>query len=64
MANSQHQVSKTLELHEKRDPVRNLWRNVLIVAIEDLLKKKEDTLNIIIKNILWKKCGYIMKTLI
>lgn len=41
MANSQHQVSKTLELHEKRDPVRNLWRNVLIVAIEDLLKKKE-----------------------
>jgi len=41
MANSQHQVSKTIELHEKRDPVRNLWRNVLIVAIEDLLKKKE-----------------------
>ena len=41
MANSQHLVSKTIELHEKRDPVRNLWRNVLIVAIEDLLKKKE-----------------------
>jgi hypothetical protein len=38
---SSHIVSKTLELHEKRDPVRNLWRNVLIVAIEDLLKKKE-----------------------
>ena len=38
---SSHIISKTLELHEKRDPVRNLWRNVLIVAIEDLLKKKE-----------------------
>ena len=40
MANS-HIVSKTLELHEKRDPVRNLWRNVLIIALEDLLKNKE-----------------------
>ena len=38
---SSHIVSKTLELHEKREPIRNLWRNVLIVAIEDLLKKKE-----------------------
>src|SRR5210317_1314563 len=38
---SSHIVSKTIELHEKRDPIRNLWRNVLIVAIEDLLKKKE-----------------------
>ena len=35
------QFEKTFELHEKRDPIRNLWRNVLIVAIEDLLKKKE-----------------------
>jgi hypothetical protein len=40
MANS-HLVSKTVELHEKKDPVRNLWRNVLIVGIEDLLKNKE-----------------------
>ena len=40
MANS-HIVSKTLELQEKRDPVRNLWRNVLIIALEDLLKNKE-----------------------
>jgi hypothetical protein len=32
---------KTIELHEQRDPYRNLWRNVLIVGIEDLLKKKE-----------------------
>ena len=41
MGNSQYLISKTIELHEKRDPIRNLWRNVLIVAIEDLLKKKE-----------------------
>jgi hypothetical protein len=32
---------KTIELHEKKDPYRDLWRNVLIVGIEDLLKKKE-----------------------
>lgn len=32
---------KTINLHEKKDPLRNLWRNVLIVGIEDLLKKKE-----------------------
>ena len=32
---------KTLEDHEKHDPVRNLWRNVLIIALEDLLKNKE-----------------------
>ena len=41
MGNSKYLVSKTIELHEKKDPIRNLWRNVLIVAIEDLLKKKE-----------------------
>ena len=38
---SSHIVSKTLELNEKHDPVRNLWRNVLIIALEDLLKNKE-----------------------
>ena len=32
--------TKTFNLYEKRDPIRNLWRNVLIVGIEDLLKKK------------------------
>ena len=43
MANSlsNSPILKTIELHEKKDPVRNLWRNVLIVGIEDLLKKKE-----------------------
>jgi hypothetical protein len=38
---SSHLVSKTVELYEKKDPVRNLWRNVLIIGIEDLLKNKE-----------------------
>ena len=32
---------KTLEDYEKHDPVRNLWRNVLILALEDFLKNKE-----------------------
>jgi len=32
---------KTVNFYEKRDPIRNLWRNVLIVGIEDLLKKKK-----------------------
>ena len=30
---------RTLSEWDTRDPVRNLWRNVLIVAIEDLVKK-------------------------
>jgi hypothetical protein len=38
---SSHIVSKTLENYEKHDPIRNLWRNVLIIALEDLLKNKE-----------------------
>tara|TARA_R100001015_G_C4608198_1_gene163373 strand:+ start:276 stop:656 length:381 start_codon:yes stop_codon:yes gene_type:complete len=38
---SSHLVSKTISLHEKKDPIRNLWRNVLIQALEDLLKNKE-----------------------
>ena len=38
---SSHLVSKTVELHEKKDPIKNLWRNVLIIGIEDLLKNKE-----------------------
>jgi len=32
---------RTVNLYEKKDPIRDLWRNVLIVGIEDLLKKKE-----------------------
>ena len=33
--------TKTFNLYEKKDPVRDLWRNVLIVGIEDLIKKKK-----------------------
>ena len=29
---------RTLNLSEKKDPIRDLWRNVLIVAIEDVIK--------------------------
>ena len=29
---------KTLKEHENFNPIRNLWRNVLIVAIEDVIK--------------------------
>jgi len=32
---------KTVSLYEKKDPIRDLWRNVLIVGIEDLIKKKK-----------------------
>ena len=32
---------KTIDLFEKKDPVKNLWRNVLILALEDFLKNKE-----------------------
>jgi hypothetical protein len=31
---------KTLVEFDERDPIRNLWRNVLIVAIEDAIKIK------------------------
>jgi len=31
---------KTLIEYDTRDPIRNLWRNVLIVAIEDAIKIK------------------------
>jgi len=34
-------VFKTLNLEEQYDPYRNLWRNVLIVGIEDFLKSRE-----------------------
>ncbi len=37
-------VQKTLDEHDTFDPVRNLWRNVLVVAIEDAIKIKTMTL--------------------
>jgi hypothetical protein len=42
MANSPNRpIERTINLHEKKDPIRLLWRNVLILGIEDLLRKKE-----------------------
>jgi hypothetical protein len=32
--------NKTLIEFDERDPIRNLWRNVLVVAIEDAIKIK------------------------
>jgi len=42
---------KTVNLYEKKDPVRDLWRNVLIVGIEDLIKKRNFNINGIEKHI-------------
>jgi len=35
---------KTLVEFDERDPIRNLWRNVLVVALEDAIKIKNKTL--------------------
>ena len=40
---------KTIQLHEKKDPIKNLWRNVLIIGIEDFLRKKEKQIKFNIK---------------
>jgi hypothetical protein len=37
MASLQSLFPKAINLHESKDPMRNLWRNVLIVALEDAL---------------------------
>jgi len=37
MANLQSLFPRAVKLHETFDPERNLWRNVLIVALEDAL---------------------------
>jgi len=37
-------VQKTLIEYDNFDPVRNLWRNVLVVAIEDAIKLKNRTI--------------------
>jgi len=43
MANSLNNniFHKTIPLHEKKDPYLKLWRCVLVVGIEDFLRKKE-----------------------
>ena len=35
---------KTLVEYDERDPIRNLWRNVLVVAIADAIKIKSRVL--------------------
>ena len=35
---------KTLVEFDERNPIRNLWRNVLVVALEDAIKIKNKTL--------------------
>ena len=37
-------VQKTLIEHNTFDPVKNLWRNVLVTAIEDAIKLKNRTI--------------------
>ena len=46
MANSLNNniFHKTIQLHEEKDPYRNLWRNVLVTAIADAIKIKSATL--------------------
>jgi flagellar biosynthesis regulator FlbT len=43
MANSLNNniFHKTIPLHEKKDPYLKLWRSVLVIGIEDFLRKKE-----------------------
>ena len=36
--------SRTLDEFDKFNPVRNLWRNVLVVAISDAIKVKANTI--------------------
>ena len=39
-----HLGNKTVNLHGSFDPLKNLWRNVLVVAISDAIKIKNITL--------------------
>tara|TARA_R100001129_G_scaffold19550_1_gene12346 strand:+ start:316 stop:618 length:303 start_codon:yes stop_codon:yes gene_type:complete len=50
MANLQQFLRNLNVLGEKRDPVRSLWRNVLIVALEDALGKHWKNKNIRVIN--------------
>jgi activator of HSP90 ATPase len=34
-------TEKVLDLYHKKDPIVNMWRSVLTIGIEDLLKRKE-----------------------
>ena len=55
MANLQQFLRNLNTLGDARDPVRSLWRNVLIVALEDALGKHYMHKNIKIVNSLYVK---------
>jgi hypothetical protein len=48
---------------ETRDPIRTLWRNVLLISVIDLLKKKEVQFKFKLKKDHMKNCGFMKKTL-
>ena len=54
---------RTLNEYDTFDPVRNLWRNVLVVAIEDAIKIKTMTLKFkdfyAKKNRRWHELDYV-----
>ena len=56
-------VQKTLIEHDTFDPVRNLWRNVLVVAIEDAIKIKTTILKFkhfyVKQNRRWHELDYV-----
>jgi hypothetical protein len=44
-------VQRTLIEYDTFDPVKNLWRNVLVTAIEDAIKLKNRTIEFKIKKL-------------
>jgi hypothetical protein len=54
---------RTLNEYDTFDPVRNLWRNVLVVAIEDAIKIKTMTLKFkhfyVKQNRRWHELDYV-----
>ena len=56
-------VQKTLIEHDNFDPVRNLWRNVLVTAIEDAIKLKNRTIKFkeFYKNDMFYEIEYVTK---
>ena len=60
---------KAINLEDPFNPLRNLWRNVLIVAIEDAIKIKKQTVKYreFMKSedfMSWIMCRYQTETLI
>jgi len=58
---------RTLNEYDTFNPVRNLWRNVLIVAIEDVVKKLQlqpglKTIIPMLNKLHWNILQYLTKT--